>query len=72
MVFKNCIDKAAVGPINKANIKVAIPAVPPMLQPINTTVNSSPFLTYAMGKSVIRWRPVIRPSLGPEARFAIK
>ena len=47
--LKNCVTAAVRGPMNIANINVAIPALPPMLQPTITTESPNPFLTYASG-----------------------
>ena len=64
--------KATAGPIPKANSKVPTPNVPPRYHPIDTTVISSNALTSAIGKFVFSCKPVIRPSLGPGPKFAIK
>ena len=56
----------------KANINVPRPSVPPNNQPKNTTVISIAVRTRATGRLVTRCKPVIRPSLGPGPRFAIK
>mgnify|MGYP005642531787 CR=1 FL=1 len=72
MLLKTYILAATDGPIPKANSTVPIPTVPPKIHPAAITANSRPLLTQAIGKSVTFWRPVIKPSLGPGPRFAIK
>ena len=72
ILFRPYILAATDGPIPKANITVPIPTVPPKVHPAAITMNSRPLLTQAMGKSVTLCRPVIRPSLGPGPKFAIK
>ena len=64
--------KDTAGPTPKAKIIVARPIVPPSIQPIEITVISKNTLTHAIGRFVTLWKPVIRPSLGPGPRFAIK
>ena len=63
---------ATEGPIPKANKRVPTPKVPPKYQPTEATVISMKVLTAVMGNLVFLWRPVIKPSLGPGPRLAIK
>jgi hypothetical protein len=44
----------------------------PAVQPTEITVISKNTLTQAIGRLVALWQPVMRPSLGPGPRFAIK
>ena len=60
------------GPIDRANNTVPTPKVPPSNHPQKTTVNSILFRTTDMGKLVTFCNPVIRPSLGPGPKFAIR
>ena len=56
----------------KAKNNVPIPTVPPKYHPIETTKISKNALTDAIGKLVFLCKPVIRPSLGPGPKLAIK
>ena len=60
------------GPIPNANIKVPKPTTPPRYQPKITTLISITLRTVARGRPVFLWKPVIRPSLGPGPKLAIK
>ena len=64
--------KATAGPMPKAKSNVPIPTVPPKYHPIDTTEISKNALTDAIGKFVFLCKPVIRPSLGPGPKLAIK
>ena len=46
--------------------------MPPKIQPNKITESSIPLLTHAIGKSVNSYKPVIKPSLGPGPKLAIK
>jgi len=60
------------GPIKTANMMVPIPRVPPKIHPTNTTKNSIVNLTRLIGLPYFFDIPVIRPSLVPGPRLAIK
>ena len=49
-----------------------MPTVPPKYQPIETTVISRKASNTAMGLFVFFCSPVIKPSLGPGPKLAIK
>ena len=63
---------ATEGPIPIANSKVPSPTTPPKSQPINTTVSSIPLRTQAMGRLEMLCKPVIKPSLGPGPKLAMR
>ena len=63
---------ATAGPMPKAKSKVPIPTIPPKNQPNKTTIISMHVLTKAIGALVFFCNPVIKPSLGPGPKLAIK
>jgi len=71
-LVKTKIESAKDGPIPNAKKRVPMPATPPKRAPRTTTVTSMLPLTIAMGYPVIRCRPVIKPSLGPGPRLAMR
>ena len=60
------------GPIKTAKMRVPIPKVPPKIQPSTTTENSMLNLTKLIGFLYLFDIPVIKPSLVPGPRFAIR
>ena len=60
------------GPIPKANIIVPMPTTPPKYHPTNTELISIIARIKEIGRFVFFCNPVIKPSLDPGPRLAIK